>query len=99
MSTRLTEIRAFSDLFSEFRASLEESGLPLNTKLLVLCNRPSYEFVAFQARRWARPWLQGEKSVESCAKFLCPTPPTRCRDTCCLDPTPTLHTLAPAGAA
>ena len=51
MSTRLTEIRAFSDLFSEFRASLEESGLPLNTKLLVLCNRPSYEFVAFQARQ------------------------------------------------
>lgn len=98
MSTRLTEIRAFSDLFSEFRASLEESGLPLNTKLLVLCNRPSYEFVAFQERRWCL-LLERGGYMGSCAKSLCHTPPPRCRYTCRLDPTPTLHTLAPAGAA
>lgn len=50
LSTRLTEIRAFSDLFAEFRAALEETGFPSNTKMVVLCNRPSYEFVAFQVR-------------------------------------------------
>lgn len=50
LSTRLTEIRAFSDLFAEFQAALEESALPLSTKMVFLCNRPTYEFIAFQVQ-------------------------------------------------
>ncbi|KAL4448241.1 hypothetical protein ABPG75_005460 [Micractinium tetrahymenae] len=49
LSTRLTEVRAFSDFYSEFQQALRHSPLfPANTKMLVLCNRPSYEFGAFQ---------------------------------------------------
>lgn len=48
LSTRLSEIRAFSDLFAEFQAAMEESVLPLSTRMVVLCNRPTYEFTAFQ---------------------------------------------------
>lgn len=48
LSTRLTEVRAFSDFFSEFKGALAASHLPASTKLVVLCNRPSYEFSAFQ---------------------------------------------------
>ncbi|KAL4423371.1 hypothetical protein ABPG77_004302 [Micractinium sp. CCAP 211/92] len=49
LSARLTEVRAFSDFYSEFQQALRHSGLfPANTKMLVLCNRPSYEFGAFQ---------------------------------------------------
>ncbi|PSC70953.1 transcription factor MYB44-like isoform B [Micractinium conductrix] len=49
LSTRLTEVRAFSDFYAEFQQALAQSPLfPSNTKMLVLCNRPSYEFGAFQ---------------------------------------------------
>ncbi|RMZ57560.1 hypothetical protein APUTEX25_001760, partial [Auxenochlorella protothecoides] len=33
LSTRLSEIRAFSDLFAEFQAAMEESVLPLSTRM------------------------------------------------------------------
>jgi hypothetical protein len=37
LSTRLTEVRAFSDFYSEFQQALAQSRLfPANTKLLVL---------------------------------------------------------------
>ena len=49
LSTRLTEVRAFSDFFSEFQQALGAySRFPRATKLVALCNRPSYEFSAFQ---------------------------------------------------
>ncbi|PRW44899.1 Potassium channel subfamily T member 2 isoform A [Chlorella sorokiniana] len=49
LSTRLTEVRAFSDFYYEFQQGLKMSPqFPSNTKMLVLCNRPSYEFGAFQ---------------------------------------------------
>lgn len=53
LSTRLTEVRAFSDFFSEFTQALGQhpaAKLPRNTALVVLCNRPSYEFTAFQVK-------------------------------------------------
>ena len=49
LSTRLTEVRAFSDLFAEFTQALGTSTrFPKTTKIVVLCNRPSFEFSAFQ---------------------------------------------------
>ena len=49
LSTRLTEVRAFSDLFAEFQQALGVTSLfPKNTKIVALCNRPSFEFAAFQ---------------------------------------------------
>lgn len=49
LSTRLTEVRAFSDLFSEWQQALRSSTrFPRNSKLIALCNRPSFEFSAFQ---------------------------------------------------
>ena len=51
MSTRLTEVRGFSDFFSEFYHALEDSRMPRNLRLTVLCNKPSFEFKAFQVRR------------------------------------------------
>lgn len=49
LSTRLTEVRAFSDLFAEFQQALGATSLfPKNTKIVALCNRPSFEFSAFQ---------------------------------------------------
>jgi len=49
LSTRLTEVRAFSDLFAEFQQALGTTALfPLGTKVVTLCNRPSFEFSAFQ---------------------------------------------------
>ncbi len=49
LSTRLTEVRAFSDLFAEFQQALGVTSLfPKNTKIVALCNRPSFEFSAFQ---------------------------------------------------
>ena len=56
LSARLTEVRAFSDFYSEFRQALSSasSNLPRNARLAVLCNRPSFEFVTFQElhERW-----------------------------------------------
>ena len=44
LSTRLTEVRAFSDFFAEFQQSLASSSLlPRNTRMVVLCSRPSFE--------------------------------------------------------
>lgn len=49
LSTRLTEVRAFSDFFAEYRQALGSSSrFPRTTKLMALCNRPSFEFSAFQ---------------------------------------------------
>ena len=48
LSARLTEVRAFSDLFAEFQQALGSARFPSNTKLVALCNRPSFEFTAFQ---------------------------------------------------
>ena len=49
LSTRLTEVRAFSDFFAEFQQALGASSrFPRATKLMALCNRPSFEFSAFQ---------------------------------------------------
>jgi hypothetical protein len=49
LGTRLTEVRAFSDFYAEWRLALaREAAWPNNTKLTVLCNRPSFEFGAFQ---------------------------------------------------
>lgn len=50
LSARLTEVRAFSDFYSEFRQALSSSSatLPRNSRLAVLCNRPTFEFVTFQ---------------------------------------------------
>lgn len=45
-----------SDFYSEFQQALRHSPLfPANTRMLVLCNRPSYEFGAFQARAARAP--------------------------------------------
>ncbi|KAK9808990.1 hypothetical protein WJX72_007481 [[Myrmecia] bisecta] len=48
VSTSLTEVRGFSDFFSEFFKALEESTLPKRLRMLVLGNKPSFEFRAFQ---------------------------------------------------
>ena len=49
LSTRLTEVRAFSALFAEFQQALGVTSLfPKTTKIVALCNRPSFEFSAFQ---------------------------------------------------
>ena len=48
LSTRLTEVRAFGDFYSEFQQALRQSLFASTTKLVVLCNRPSFEFGAFQ---------------------------------------------------
>lgn len=49
LSTRLTEVRAFSDFFAEFQQALSSSSkFTTSTKLVALCNRPSFEFSAFQ---------------------------------------------------
>jgi voltage-gated potassium channel Kch len=49
LSTRLIEVRAFSDLYAEFQQALGTTTLfPKDTKIVALCNRPSFEFSAFQ---------------------------------------------------
>lgn len=49
LSARLTEVRAFSDFFAEYQQALGSSTrFPKTTKLIALCNRPSFEFSAFQ---------------------------------------------------
>jgi len=49
LSARLTEVRAFSDFFAEYQQALGSSTrFPKITKLIALCNRPSFEFSAFQ---------------------------------------------------
>jgi voltage-gated potassium channel Kch len=49
LSARLTEVRAFSDFFAEYQQALGSSSrFPRMTKLIALCNRPSFEFSAFQ---------------------------------------------------
>jgi hypothetical protein len=48
LSTRLSEVRGFSDLTSEFFAELPASALPPGLRLTVLANKPSQEFKAFQ---------------------------------------------------
>ena len=46
-----------SDFYSEFQQALSQSPrFPGNTKMVVLSNRPSYEFNAFQARVWGVGW-------------------------------------------
>lgn len=49
LSTRLIEVRAFSDLYAEFQQALGTTTLfPRDTKIVALCNRPTFEFSAFQ---------------------------------------------------
>ena len=47
-NTRLTEVRGFSDFFSEFFTALRKTQFPPNMRMVVLCNRPNYELRAFQ---------------------------------------------------
>ena len=53
LSTRLSEVRAFSDFFCEFQQALRQSSsrFPRNTRMLVMCNRPSFEFRRAPAAR------------------------------------------------
>lgn len=48
VGTRLTEVRGFSDFFSEFFTALRKTQFPPNMRMVVLCNRPNYELRAFQ---------------------------------------------------
>ncbi len=50
VGTRLTEVRGFSDFFSEFFTALRKTQFPPNMRMVVLCNRPNYELRAFQVR-------------------------------------------------
>jgi hypothetical protein len=58
LSTRLSEVRGFSDLLTEFFSELPASGLPAGLRMLVLANKPSLEFKAFQVGL-AAGWLAG----------------------------------------
>ena len=48
VGTRLSEVRGFSDFFSEFFTALRKAHFPPNMRMVVLCNRPNYELRAFQ---------------------------------------------------
>ena len=50
VASRLTEVRGFSDFFSEFFTALRKTQFPPNMRMVVLCNRPNYELRAFQVR-------------------------------------------------
>ncbi|GAB4817363.1 hypothetical protein N2152v2_004409 [Parachlorella kessleri] len=63
LSSRLAEVRAFSDLYSEFQAALKYSAFPRNTKMVVLCGRPSFEFRAFQELHEQRVTLMEGSAV------------------------------------
>ncbi len=49
VGTRLSEVRGFSDFFSEFFTALRKVHFPPNLRMVVLCTRPNYELRAFQA--------------------------------------------------
>ena len=55
VNTRLTEVRGFSDFFSEFFTALRKAQFPPNMRMVVLCNRPNYELRAFQVCCQQRP--------------------------------------------
>lgn len=48
VGTRLSEVRGFSDFFSEFFTALRKAHFPPNLRMVVLCTRPNYELHAFQ---------------------------------------------------
>ncbi|BDA48910.1 probable potassium channel subfamily T member 2 at N-terminal half [Coccomyxa sp. Obi] len=48
VGTRLSEVRGFSDFFSEFFTALRKVHFPPNLRMVVLCTRPNYELRAFQ---------------------------------------------------
>jgi hypothetical protein len=50
LSTRLSEVRGFSDLLAEFYGGLPASGLPAGLRVVALANKPSQDFQAFQVR-------------------------------------------------
>ena len=50
VGTRLSEVRGFSDFFSEFFTALRKAHFPPNMRMVVLCNRPDYELRAFQVQ-------------------------------------------------
>ena len=50
VGTRLSEVRGFSDFFSEFFTALRKAHFPPNMRMVVLCNRPNYELRAFQVQ-------------------------------------------------
>ncbi|KAK9826205.1 hypothetical protein WJX81_007538 [Elliptochloris bilobata] len=48
VSTRLSEVRGFSDFFTEFQTALLKTRMPRRVRMVVLCSRPNYELRAFQ---------------------------------------------------
>eukprot|EP00884_Botryococcus_braunii_P010005 jgi/Botrbrau1/19005/Bobra.0100s0039.1 len=48
VSTQLSDVRGFADFFTEFFQALKKSSMPTATRMVGLCNRPNYEFRAFQ---------------------------------------------------
>jgi voltage-gated potassium channel Kch len=65
LSTRLSEVRAFSDFHAEFQQALRQSLFAATTKLVVLCNRPSFEFTAFQEAHERKVTLVEGSAVSS----------------------------------
>ena len=49
VGTRLSEVRGFSDFFSEFFTALRRGQASAALRMVVLCSRPNYELRAFQA--------------------------------------------------
>lgn len=48
LSSRLSDVRGFSDFFIEFLAEAHRQGLAPTLRMVVISNRPSFEFRAFQ---------------------------------------------------
>ena len=48
VGTRLSEVRGFSDFFSEFFTALRKPHFAPNLRMVVLCTKPTYELRAFQ---------------------------------------------------
>ena len=57
VGTRLSEVRGFSDFFSEFFTALRRGPSAAAPRMVVLCSRPNYELRAFQVR--PRPQAKG----------------------------------------
>ena len=51
VGTRLSEVRGFSDFFSEFFTALRKPHFAPNLRMVVLCTKPTYELRAFQVCR------------------------------------------------
>lgn len=64
VGTRLTEVRGFSDFFSEFFTALRKTQFPPNMRMVVLCNRPNYELRAFQVSRRQRTQMAAPRPAQ-----------------------------------